>query len=296
MKKTNFSSLNKTKMLAGTLTFAFLLSGGSAVAASSVVTSLISQSVGTAVYDTSAPVPPQPYLGHPAPPAGKPPLPLGPGLGELQSDALLTVMNLTADQLRQALESGQSLSEIGASQGTNMQKVADLVADALKATLERELNDGHIIQDQFNVRLNEVADRAAYALSRTHPKPPAPPALGTLAPELGLGPTLGPGLEQLNQEALLSLLSISSDKLTSSLRSGQSLSDIAAAQGIDVQKLIDLAAQGLTSRLDQELSEKMIWKDEYETRKQEISVRAADAIQHKHPKPPHPALPPKQAK
>ncbi|MCU6791028.1 hypothetical protein OB236_02690 [Paenibacillus sp. WQ 127069] len=98
MKKTNVSSIKKIKMLVGTLTFAFMLSGGSAV----MPVAMAASSVGMAIYDTFAPIP----------------LALGPGLADLDRDALLEVMNLTPGQLRQELESGQSLSEIAISQGS----------------------------------------------------------------------------------------------------------------------------------------------------------------------------------
>lgn len=227
----------------------------------------------------SAPVAVSPL---PAPPAdGLAPMPLGPGLEEIDRDALLDVLGASSDELRTALESGQSLAQIAESRSVDPQKIADLATQALKERLSRELKDGVITQSQYEARLSEAAEHAAAVIKRT---PPAPPQPG-LEPDLGL--PLGPGLEQLNKDALLQLLGISSDNLAAQLRSGQSLAAIATAQGVDVEKVTDLLAQTMLSRLDQELSEKSIWKDEYETRKQEIASRASDAVQHTPPVPPH---------
>ncbi|NQX61663.1 hypothetical protein [Paenibacillus qinlingensis] len=304
MNKPNFSYTKKAKWLASTLSMTCLLSGSTLVSSIAMAASsdaaVQPQTVVTTTYGTpdSLPTPPAPGLlptppapgllptppapGLLAPPPGLPPIAIG-----LDRDAILAILNLSESQLREALESGQSLYEIATSQGVITQKLVDLAATALSEQLDRELKDGRISSEQYQSRLQEVNEHAEAILKRTHPKPPVPGADPKLP--VGLVPALGPGLDQLNADTLLSFLGISSDKLSDELRNGQSLAEIAAVQGVDAQKLIDLVAQALTNQLDQELSEKMLWKDEYENRKQDISKRAADAIQHKHPQPPVPA-------
>ena len=208
-------------------------------------------------------------------------MPLGPGLEEIDRDALIDVLRASSGELRTALESGKSLAQIAESRSVDPQKIVDLVTQALTTRLSRELKDGVITQSQYEARLSEAAEHAAAVIKRTPPTPPQP----GLEPDLGL--PLGPGLEQLNKDALLQLLGISSDNLAAALHNGQSLAAIATAQGVDVEKVTDLLAQAMQNPLDQELSEKSIWKDEYETRKQDIAARASDAVQHTPPVPPH---------
>lgn len=227
----------------------------------------------------SKPVVISPLLTPPA--DGLPPMSMGPGLEEIGRDSLLSILGVSSDELQAALESGQSLVQIAESRSVNPQKIVNLVAQTLTVRLSRELKDKVITKSQYEARLSEVADRAAAIIKRT---PPAPPQPG-LEPDSGL--PLGPGLEQLNKDMLLQLLGISSDNLASELRSGQSLAAIATAHGIDVQIVTNLLEKAMLNRLDQDLSEKSIWKDEYETRKQEIAARASDAVQHTPPVAPH---------
>ncbi|WP_157261608.1 hypothetical protein [Paenibacillus sp. A3] len=231
-------------------------------------------SVYTDTYSTLAPAPVLPQPDLLSPPAGLPPMPPGPGHAGRHRAVLLETLGMSSSELQEAQRAGQSLAEIAASRGIDVQKIVDLTAQSLTARLDRELADGHITRDQYNSRLNEVAERAASTVKRTPPQPPVP---GELEPDFG------PGLKHVDKDALLSTLGLSSDELRNSLQNGrQSLADVAAAKGGDVQKVIDLVAKALSSRLDQELSEKLIWKDEYQTRKQEVAIRAADAVQHKH--------------
>lgn len=245
----------------------------------------------SAAADTIAPLPAGPLAGGPqpgleAPAPGLPPLPgLPPMAGGLDSTTLLTALNMSQDQLRTALESGQSLYDIAAAQGADVQQIVGLATTALKSVLERELSDDRITTAQYESRLNEAAARAEASLKRTHPKPPTPGQEPAATPA-GWGPAMGPGLEQIDSDKLLSVLGIGQEELAELLQSGQSLADIADARSIDRQQLADLAARAMYAHLDQELSEKMIWTDEYEARKQDVPNRALDAIQHKHPHPP----------
>lgn len=251
-----------------------------AVSSSTVAATVYQGTLNATLTPAGVPLLPAPPIAPPE--IGLPPLPIGPGFEEIDRDTLLEVLGMSSDELRTAFESGRSLAQIAASQNADVQRVADLAAQALTVRLSRELKDGILTQSQYQARLNEVEEHAAAIIKRTPPSPPQPGS------EADLGLPLGPGLEQLNKDALLQLLGISSSSLADALHNSQSLADIAAAQGIDVQEVTALLAQTMLNRLDQELSEKSIWKDEYETRKQEIAARASDAVQHSHPIPPVP--------
>lgn len=291
MQKKRSSNKTLTGWLAGSLSAAVLLSGGFASASAALAASSVLDepaTVSSASYGAPAPLPaPAPAPPQPGP-LTPPPIPGLPPMGaELDSSALLTALNMNEDQLRQALESGQSLYDAAVAQGADVQKIAGIVADALKARLERELSDGRITSGQYEARLNETASRAEAELKRTHPKPPVPGEQPP-TPPTGWGPALGPGLELIDADKLLSTLGMTQEALESSLHDGQSLADIADARGVDRSKLTELAAQAMNARLDQEWGEKRIWTDEYEARKQEIAERAQDATLHKHPHPPLP--------
>lgn len=296
---------NLLKTIVWSAAAAFVISGGAAAVhaatPSSVSDTVYSGSINVAtapqatpqVLDASAPPPAAPPALDPlgTPPGGPalaPHLHLGPGLEEIDRDALISVLGISTDELRSALESGKSLSQIAAGLNVDGQKITGLAVQALTIKLDRELQDGRITQTQYESRINEAAARAEAMLTRTAPTPPQPGS------EPAAGLPLGPGTEELDKDALPQLLGLSQDSLAEAVHSGQSLADIASAQGVDQQKVADLLAEGMLKHLDRELADQAIWTDEYETRKQEIAARALEEIKHSHPAPPAPPAAPAQ--
>lgn len=287
MNSTRFTFTPKaSKLLAGALTaaLAFSVSGLSAYAASSAT---IDPTVQSATYGSGpAALPPAPAAGLPAAPdPANPPLgPLGgPGLDGIKTADLLDTLGLSTAELRAALESGRSLSSIAGGQNVDVQKLVQLAASALQARLSQEYADGRISESVYNARLSEASSRAAVLLDQTRPQPPVP---GT-EPAGPAAPDLGPGLKDLDRSALAGLLGLTSSQLAAGLESGQSLADIAAASGANLQGVINLAADALKQELKERLARGDLWTDEYTAQLQDVGTRAADAVKHHHPLPPH---------
>lgn len=276
------------KLLTGTLTAALALStGGLTAFAATSTTSASLPTVQTATYSSSTPAPLLPAPDAGLPPAGAEPLtpPPGPpggglGPGGIDSTELLSTLGLSADELRKALESGSSLRTVAQAQQVDPQKLVQLAASGLQTRLSQEYADGRITESVYKERLNEAASRAAAWVSQTRPQPPVP---GTEPAGL---PPLGPGLEGLERAELAALLGLSTSELAASLESGQSLADLAAANG-STSKLTSLVAEALTQELKERLARGDIWTDEYSAELQNVQTRAADVIQHQHPLPPH---------
>jgi|GEM_PF-3409808 len=279
------------KLLVGTLTAALVLgtSGMTAFAASST-SSTDTQTVQSAT-SSNTPSPLLPAPGAGLPPAGSEPIaPLagpagigpGPGLGGIDSSQLLSTLGLSADELRTALEAGGSLRSIAQDQLVDPQELIELAASGLKERLSQEYADGRISESVYKDRLNEVASRAAAWISQTRPQPPAP---GTAPAEL---PPLGPGMEGLDRSALAGLLGLDASELAASLEDGQSLADLASANG-STSKVIDLVTAALTQELKDRLARGDIWTDQYASELLDVSTRATELIQHQHqhPQPPH---------
>lgn len=295
-----------SKLLAGTVTAALLFSTGglSAYAASSNTSAATVQS---STYNSgTAALPSAPEAGLlPAGPAGEtpaaPPLDLfgpgmggpalgvpgGPGMGGLDSDELLATLGLSASELRTALESGLSLSAIAKQQNVDTQKLVQLAVTAIQTRLSQEYADGRITESVYNARTAEATTRAAAWLNQTRPEPPvagAEPSSGT-----SVKLPLGPGLAGMDSSDLAALLGVTTDQLAAGLEDGQSLADIATANGTSTDKVTAQIAATLTQELKDRLSKGDIWTDEYTTQLQNVQTRAAEVVQHQHqhPLPPH---------
>jgi hypothetical protein len=84
-------------------------------------------------------------------------------------DSAASAIGITEDELRTALQSGQSLAEIAQSHGVDPQKVTDaLVADA-KAHLDQAVASGKITQAEADQMLADITSRTSDAVSGNAP-------------------------------------------------------------------------------------------------------------------------------
>ncbi|MBB6671786.1 hypothetical protein [Cohnella nanjingensis] len=77
---------------------------------------------------------------------------------------------------------------------------------------------------------------------------------------------------------LATLLGLTADELKTKREAGQSLAAIAQAQGVDVQKVIDLEVAAMTKQLDQRLADGKITQAEYDTHKAKLADQAAQFV------------------
>jgi len=84
----------------------------------------------------------------------------GPGMGRgMGLDAAATALGMSTDDLHTALEGGQTLAQVAASKGIDVQTVIDaLVADAT-THIDDEVAAGHLTQEQADTRLSDLTDR-----------------------------------------------------------------------------------------------------------------------------------------
>lgn len=81
-----------------------------------------------------------------------------------------------------------------------------------------------------------------------------------------------------NNADVAALLNLTEDQLKARLTAGETLSDIAAAQGVDAQKVRDLIVSAMTKRLDSRLADGKITQAQYDEQKATLTERAADAL------------------
>jgi hypothetical protein len=81
-----------------------------------------------------------------------------------------------------------------------------------------------------------------------------------------------------NSSELATLLGLTEDQLQEERKAGKSLATIAASQGVDVQKVIDLRVATLTKDLDQRLADSKITQTQYDEQKTRIATKATASV------------------
>ena len=98
----------------------------------------------------------------------------GPGL-----EAAATAIGVTQDELRTALESGQSIADVAKSKGKDPQVVIDALVAAAKTRLDADVAAGRITQAEADTRLKDETDHITDQVNNVRPTPPAKPDAGS---------------------------------------------------------------------------------------------------------------------
>ncbi|MFC3801560.1 SHOCT domain-containing protein [Cohnella sp. GCM10012308] len=106
----------------------------------------------------------------------------------------------------------------------------------------------------------------------------------TAAPTKGDGQHRGGGFRaSWNNAEVAAMLNLTEDELKTQLQAGKTLSDIAAAQGVDAQKVQDLIVSTMTKQLDSRLADGKITQAQYDEQKATLAERATEALANAFP-------------
>ncbi|MUT66584.1 hypothetical protein [Paenibacillus sp. NEAU-GSW1] len=86
-----------------------------------------------------------------------------------------------------------------------------------------------------------------------------------------------------NSEVLTELLGLTAEELQAAIKEGKTLAAIAAEQGVDVQKVIDLLVSEETKRLDQALADGKITQAQYDEKKAALTEQATKRVNETKP-------------
>ena len=207
--------------------------------------------------------------GPPGPRDGGGPGHGGPGHG-LGGPAALDVaaeaLGITEDELRTELEAGESVTSVAEAQGIDIQSVIDaLVADAT-TRIQAEIDAGDLDADVGAERIADLPDRMAAFVAQE-----GLPEHGPRGPGHGPG---GPASLAVAAEAL----GITEDELRTELESGESVTTVAEAQGVDLQAVIDALVADATDQIQERIDAGDLDADEGAERIAELPDRMAEFV------------------
>ncbi len=158
------------------------------------------------------------------------------GGGPPGAAAIATYLGLTADQVRSDLQNGQTLAQIAAAQGKSVSGLEDAIVADAKTHLDAEVSAGTITAAQEATDLSNLQSHVADIVNSTGPPAGGPDGHG------------GPGGPA--SKAIADYLGLTAAQIGSDLKSGQTLAQIATAQGKTVSGLEDAIVADAKTHLD----------------------------------------------
>jgi uncharacterized protein YidB (DUF937 family) len=145
---------------------------------------------------------------------------------------LAEVISISNDELRDALRDGRTLAEIADANGVDPQRVVDVLVDNATERLDAAVAAGRIDEATAEERKDSLPDRAAKLVNGelerdAHRHPRRSVVLRTAAQAIGIDASI----------------------LRDALRDGQTIAEVAEANGVDPQTVIDALVARSTERI-----------------------------------------------
>jgi polyhydroxyalkanoate synthesis regulator phasin len=106
--------------------------------------------------------------------------PGGPGMGHgggpAGSEAAATALGISVDELRAAIEQGQTIAEVAAASGIDVQTVIDAMVAERAARLDESVAAGELTQEEADQKLADATTRITDEVNNGRPQRGAPPA------------------------------------------------------------------------------------------------------------------------
>jgi hypothetical protein len=168
--------------------------------------------------------------------------------------AAASFLGLSVQQIQTDLQNGQTLADIAKAQGKTADDLVSALVAAEKSKLDSAVSSGKLSSDQETQILSALQTQITNAVNGTHPTPGAggEPAFGFGG--FGGGRPGGAFFVMGDVPAAASFLGLTNQQVLSDLQNGQTLADIAKAQGKTVDDLVAALVAAQKANLDKVVS------------------------------------------
>ncbi len=143
-------------------------------------------------------------------------------------------IGVSTDELREAVQGGQTVAQVAQSKGVDPQRVIDAIVAAATQKIDQALADGKIDEPraaELKRKLPQIADRLVnqtrQLVRRAERRSRRKAAIETAAKAIG----------------------ISTDELVDAVKSGRSIADVADSKGVEVSKVVGALVAEATKRI-----------------------------------------------
>ncbi len=180
------------------------------------------------------------------------------------TDTVAEALGMTPAELRLALVSGKTVTQLAADKSIDLQTIQDALSTQRKADLDQALADGLLTQVQYDA-ITTAMDNA--------------PALNGAG---RMGMRLSP-YNQVNREAAAAeALGISCADLVKAQQTGSAIAQIATDKGVDVQTVIDAVTKAYTDAFAADVKEGLITQAQADGRLSQLTVQIGQWVYDTH--------------
>ena len=192
--------------------------------------------------------------------------------GEMLEDVAI-YLGISSDTLRTELQSGQTLAQIAVAQGKTEDGLINFIVSKRTDELKTALSDGKITQEQHDDAVKNLPARVKTMVERNL-------ASFNKGFKNGFKKGFRAGVnEQAMLEDVATYLGVSSDTLRTELQSGQTLAQIAVAQGKTEDDLINFIVSKRTDELKTALSDGKITQEQHDNMKDNLEARVKEMVE-----------------
>jgi hypothetical protein len=178
--------------------------------------------------------------------------------------AIATYLGLTSDQIMADLKNGQTLAQIATAQGKAVTGLEDAIVADAKTHLDAAVAAGNLTATQESDMLAQLQSHVADIVNAT-----GPPAGGKGGPGGPSGPAT---------QAIAAYLGLTAAQIKADLRSGQTLAQIAVAQGLTAAGLEDAIVADAKTHLDAAVAAGKLTSAQETTMLADIQSHVADMV------------------
>jgi DNA-binding CsgD family transcriptional regulator len=179
---------------------------------------------------------------------------------------LLALLKIDAAKLKEEWKAGKSLAEIAAAQGVSAEAVIELLTKQHEAKLAEAVKAGKLTQEQADKLKEKTAERVKAFVENPH---------------VGRGHGFGGKWHLKDNAELLALLKIDAEKLKEEWKAGKSLAEIAAAQGVSTEAVIELLTKQHEAKLAEAVKAGKLTQEQAEKFKANWENRVKQMVERK---------------
>jgi hypothetical protein len=174
------------------------------------------------------------------------------GRGGQPLEALAEALGLTVEEVQAALS--ESIIELAEAQGMSVEDLVDALIAPMIERIQQAVEDGNITQEEGDERIAQMEEHLLEALESG--------SFFRSGPGRGRGGRRG-GMQP---EILAEALDMTVEELQEALADGQTVAELAEAQGVALEDLVDALMAPMLERIQQAVDEGRITQEEADER------------------------------